>query len=337
MVDIDRLLTNAALDTAVEVLLHKQSKCGGTIPQNFYTSILDGLHKKGIVISRPALHKRVSRASAKLQQKSPTVNLSPPTAEVVTFARQNGSPSSASTASSVTVHTSASASASASAAQSNADDDEGSQTVATPNGDSSSLSNDNTARKRSGRPKGTGIVQQQEKKGNYAKCKNAIVAAYVHRKACNQQNVEYKSNNDILREVIEEKKAEFNVTENIPLTTIKSRVDRNKANPSTHKLECKHPGIASPLELAEQYVLEVVLQMQKIRQPMTKIEVIELMSDSIKGTVHEDMFRQVKASRAVDALDLEQVGDGWWRRFLKRHKSKLSTSRGERFSATRAD
>mmetsp|Transcript_11686 Transcript_11686/g.16763 ORF Transcript_11686/g.16763 Transcript_11686/m.16763 type:complete len:144 (+) Transcript_11686:260-691(+) len=142
MVDIDRLLTNAALDTAVEVLLHEQSRCGGTIPQNFYTSILDGLHKKGIVINRPALHKRVSRASAKLQQKSPTVNPSPPTAEVA-FARQNGTPSSASAASSVTVHTSASASSSASAAQSNADDDEGSQTVATPNGDSSSLSNDN--------------------------------------------------------------------------------------------------------------------------------------------------------------------------------------------------
>ena len=60
MVDIDRLLTSAAVDAAVEVLLHEQSRCGGTIPQNFYTSILDGLLKKGIVITRAALYKRVS-------------------------------------------------------------------------------------------------------------------------------------------------------------------------------------------------------------------------------------------------------------------------------------
>ncbi len=213
--DIDKLLTKTIINTAVEVLLDEQSRCGGTIPHNFYTHILNGLHKKEVLITRSALCQRVCRANAKLLPKSPTVNPSPPTAEV-TFARHNGTPSSASAASSD--------SASASATQSNAD--EGSPTLATPNDNSSSSSNDNTARKKGGRPKGTGIVQQKEKKDNYAKCKNAITTAYIAELAINKTL--NKSNNDILRKLIEAKKAEFKVTDDIPLSTIKSRVAHNK-------------------------------------------------------------------------------------------------------------
>lgn len=101
--DIKKLLTKGTIDTAVDVLLQEQRRCGGTIPLNFYTNIQDGLRDQGIVISRMALYQRVSRrANAKPQQKSPTVNPSPPTAEV-TFDRQIGTPSSASAASSITV------------------------------------------------------------------------------------------------------------------------------------------------------------------------------------------------------------------------------------------
>ena len=67
--------------------------------------------------------------------------------------------------------------------------------------------------------------------------------------------------------------------------------------------------------------------MQKIRQPMTKTEVIKTMNDAIKGTRHEDEFRRVKSERVPDALDVDVVGEGWYKNFLKRHKTVLASTR----------
>jgi hypothetical protein len=98
-------------------------------------------------------------------------------------------------------------------------------------------------------------------------------------------------------------------------------------DPATHKLESNHPGISSPLAVVELAVLEIILQRQKIRQPMTKTEVIKTMNDAIKGTRHEDEFRRVKSERVPDALDVDVVGAGWYAGFLKRHKIVLASTK----------
>ena len=247
--DFDKLLQKTALDTAVNVLLNEQNRCGGKIPRQFYSRILRSLHAKNVGIDRATLHQRVHRARvAAAMPTPPTPNPSPPTAQVM-FAPQNGTPASSASA------TSSLTSASASAAQSNADD--GSSTIATNDNTSSSSNNNNNTRKRGGRPKGTGVVQQKQKHDNVVKCKNEITNAYITELAINKTLNKPKI--EILRQLIKEKKSEFNVTEDISPETIKSRVKRNMKDPSKHKLESNHPGIESPLKLAEQAVLEIVI------------------------------------------------------------------------------
>ena len=305
--DVSKLLRKNSIDDAVNLLVDKQIECNGTIPSSFYSRVLDGLAGQQIFIQRNALQQRVNRERAKRsyakeakELTTPTSNPTPPTAQVVVT--QTSTPSAASA---LTAISSIPASASAT--------------------ESSSTSDNGATRKKNGRPKGTGAVQRKEVKDRYNKCLNEITKAYVTELTINK--VLNTSKIGILRNIIAEKKIEFNITTDISEHTIQSRAKRHMKDPATHKLESNHPGISSPLAVVELAVLEIILQMQKIRQPMTKTEVIKTMNDAIKGTRHEDEFRRVKSERVPDALDVDVVGEGWYKNFLKRHKTVLASTR----------
>ncbi len=328
--DFNKLAKNAAIDAVVSTLVEVQRTCNGTVPSGMYTQALEGLRAQAIVMSRDALWKRVQRASnpAASNPTPRTPNEPPPTSHVA-FA-QNSTPSSSSLAvSSVSTPTLGTTPPSNDV---RANDDNNTEFFSCDS-QHDTTPNDNVIRNKGGRPKGTSIVQQKEEEDRYKKCVNEVATEYAAALAVNS-TFNTKQKGGLLPDIIAAKKKKFNITKrDIPENTIKSRITRNRKDPTKHKLEADHPGISSPLALAEQAVLQMCLGMQKIRQPLTKVEAIALMNDAIKDTPAAEEFRRMKSTRAPPASGMGEddegeeddlVGEGWWRLFNKRNRAVLS-------------
>ena len=136
-----------------------------------------------------------------------------------------------------------------------------------------------------------------------------------------------------LDRLIKEKKKEFGVVSDISKKTIQNRVSRG--------IVFAHHGAKSPLfEVeAERALVELCIQMGKIRQPLNVTEGIEVMNNLIEGTeVQQDLIAFQK-SRKLGKEDFEhgKVTKGWWVGFLKRHEHEIVTKRGEKFALNRAE
>ena len=144
----------------------------------------------------------------------------------------------------------------------------------------------------------------------------------------------------LLKKLIKEKKTEFGIADEtvIKPRTIESRYERHKKDPERHKLDPMHQGVESPLIEVERSILEIVIGMGRIRQPMTKPVVLKMMNDAIKGTFHEKVFIEFKRKRtATEINDDAVVGEKWWDGFLKRNKVLLDNKKCVLFGTNRAD
>ncbi len=77
-----------------------------------------------------------------------------------------------------------------------------------------------------------------------------------------------------LKRLIDEKKKEFGINMSISSRTIKNRIQRGSLT--------THHGAKSPSEEVEVALVEICIQMGKIRQPLSCTEAIALMNDMIK-------------------------------------------------------
>jgi hypothetical protein len=100
-----------------------------------------------------------------------------------------------------------------------------------------------------------------------------------------------------------------------------------------------HHGAKSPLEEVEVALVEICIQMGKIRQPLSCTEAIALMNDMIKNTNTKQKLIEFQQSRKLGTYGFEKgkVTSGWWRGFLRRNEDKLVTKRGEKFAMNRHD
>jgi hypothetical protein len=80
-----------------------------------------------------------------------------------------------------------------------------------------------------------------------------------------------------LKEVIEQKKVGFNVSCNILVETVRSRIKQRGLAPT-------HPCTSPPLQDAELALVEICIQMGKICQPLTCEEAITIMNNMISET-----------------------------------------------------
>jgi len=94
------------------------------------------------------------------------------------------------------------------------------------------------------------------------------------------------------------------------------------------------------LEEVEVALVEICIQMGKIRQPLSCTEAIALMNDMIKNTNTKQKLIEFQQTRRLGTYGFEKgtVTSGWWRGFLRRNEdTKLVTKRGEKFALNRRD
>ena len=124
-----------------------------------------------------------------------------------------------------------------------------------------------------GRPKGSTLAKKKKDKETESKCTDSIVMEYSRRFKASQSvggKVEY----GYLERLIDEKKKEFGIHISISSRNIRNRTHRG--------LQTAHHGAKSPLEEVEVALVEICIQMGKIRQPLSCTEAITLMNDMIE-------------------------------------------------------
>ena len=184
-----------------------------------------------------------------------------------------------------------------------------------------------------GRPKGSTKAKKNQDIDNESKCIDAIVSEYSKRYNTSKSiggKVEY----GYMKKLIDEKKKEFgvNCTRTISTRTIQNRTHRGRTLTTHH-------GAKAPLEEVELALVQICIQMGKIRQPLSCTEAITLMNDLIENTDTKQKLIEFQQSRNLGTYGFEKgrVTTGWWRGFLRRHKDKLVTKRGEKFALNRSD
>jgi len=88
---------------------------------------------------------------------------------------------------------------------------------------------------------------------------------------------------------------------------------------------------------AEMALVEICIQMGRIRQPLTGPQGVQVFNDLISGTPLEESLLDYQQLRCPESTALGSCGTNWWKGFKKRHADKIVTKKGERFASCRAD
>ena len=88
---------------------------------------------------------------------------------------------------------------------------------------------------------------------------------------------------------------------------------------------------------AELALVEMCVQMGKIRQPLTRDEAIAIMNDMISETEMLESLTEFQKVCTSNSQNYGLIGRNWWQGFKKRHASRLVSKKGEKFASNRAD
>ncbi len=126
-----------------------------------------------------------------------------------------------------------------------------------------------------------------------------------------------------LDELIKEKSEEYQLTDiTISKSLIQQRVKRNKAI-------CQpHSGTKPPMPPVEKYIVTLMEQMAKMRQPLNISEGLSLANLLIEGTEWEDVVVEFKRNRGWNPIDENGnrkpvLGQKWYKNFWQRHRHLL--------------
>ena len=294
-------MQEAALRKVVDDLVReKDDGWKNRTSRDSYTSKLQCLELMGIDITRDALYKRVERQSkSKKQLKSTSTPI-----EVVAFNQPHSEVSSLSSPST-----------------------ESNTPESIPG--RNHLLEDMVTLPKAGRPKGSTDQKKRADIKNFNQCINAITDSYKTELTL-RRGENKRVQKGYLEQVIQEKKEEFGVSCAISNETVRSRIKRGILGPT-------HRGTAAPLQNAELALVEIIIQMGKIRQPLTRDEAIGIMNDMISETEMSETLKEFQKVRTSSSLNFGSVGKNWWQGFKKRHASALVSKRGEKFALNRAD
>ena len=82
-----------------------------------------------------------------------------------------------------------------------------------------------------------------------------------------------------LEDIITDVRSEFNVSEIINMNTIRGRLRRKSLNANSI--------LCSPLQKIEKYIAETIIQLAKIKKPLTTSGCIQLANSMIDSTTHQ--------------------------------------------------
>ena len=177
-----------------------------------------------------------------------------------------------------------------------------------------------------GRPKGTTNKLKLENKQLVIEMTNQITEEYnnLMMKAASSNKRVKKGT---LRELINRKKRERGADFQINEQTIYRRVYRQNL---IHNLRGGHQ---SPLAEIEHIAVSVIIQMARIRQPLTPSKGLSLINNLISGTEYEDRLVQWKKKYTLNALPT--VSRGYWYKFMKRNQHRIVSKRGQKYELDR--
>ena len=185
-----------------------------------------------------------------------------------------------------------------------------------------------------GRPVGTTKVNIAKMNSKKAACITSIATKYQ----CKFEEGKRKFTivpRGYLDDLIIAEKHQYGLPQDFYISreTILSRSKRK--NPAT-------AVTASPIEGAEESLVQICITMGNVRQPLTPTEGIQLMNSLIKDRdLQKDLIEYKKRRRNLGQglypERLGEVGRGYWTGFMRRQSHRLVTKRGERFASNRAD
>ena len=158
------------------------------------------------------------------------------------------------------------------------------------------------------------------------KYENAVTEATRHFKQM-KQNVSGRMPRGILEKIIKDVKEEQGVSEKISCETVRSRIKRKNItgmNDSTY----------SPIAEAEKYIAETIIQMAKIKCPLSVSACIQLANSMISGTTHQKKLVEFKKKRNFNKTN--DLGSAWFRGFVKRNPAVI-TRKAVKFAINRSE
>ena len=173
-----------------------------------------------------------------------------------------------------------------------------------------------------GRPKGTTDKHKLENEQLKVDLTNDITHEY-NRLMIEAINRNRKVKRGTLSELIERMKRERGADFEIKQHTIRRRIIRQKLF-HTHR-----GGHRSPLEEIEHIAVSIMIQMGRIRQPLTPSKGLSLINNLISGTEYED--RLVKWKQKYTVNSLPTVSRGYWYSFMKRNRHRIVSKRGQKY------
>ena len=180
--------------------------------------------------------------------------------------------------------------------------------------------------KKPGRPKGTTDQLKSMNQQLRIDLTNEITEEY-NNMMTKAINLNKKVKKGTLCELIDKKKKERGVNFTIKHQTIRRRIVRQKLF-HTHR-----GGHRSPLEEIEHVAVSIIIQMARIRQPLTPSKGLSLINDLISGTEYEDKLVKWKEKYTVNSLPT--VSRGYWYSFMKRNRDRIVSKRGQKYELDR--
>jgi len=138
------------------------------------------------------------------------------------------------------------------------------------------VSSGSESKKYTGRPKGSTDDKKREDEKKRVECINAICDSYST-ETIKRSAVKSRVPAGFLAGLIMSKQEEYGISEYISEETIRSRHKQGRLHPT-------HPGTASPVASAEMALVEICIQMGRIRQPLTGPQGVKVFNDLISGT-----------------------------------------------------
>ena len=190
----------------------------------------------------------------------------------------------------------------------------------------SELSNvSSTLSKKPGRPLGSTEASKDSKRKIFIYGKNEITEKYAE---CLRKNKTERVRKGLLNEIIEDVRKKRGIEDKISPLAIRKRVLRNSLN--NHHLA---GGQVSPLQKIEPIIVNIIVQMARMRQCLTPSIGLLLVNSLISGTNIQRELVKWKQTNTPNFTGT--LGRGYWVNFMKRNRNKIVGKRGQKYELSR--
>lgn len=167
-----------------------------------------------------------------------------------------------------------------------------------------------TTKAKGGCPKGTTHKNLLKRKDTEKQCVDEVTKYY--KQLCIGAKSGRQRKGSLLN-IITQTKEDYGLTSfDISKQTIHSHIKRNL-------LSAPHYGIKSPLYKIKSVIVEMIIAMGNMRQPLTSMEGLQLVKSFIKESAYEKKVIEFKVKRgwSNDRTNPGEVGMSYWRNFLQ--------------------